>query len=153
MRPIQCLSLLTVFCVRKVESPPIQEEFEDYRCLGGMEKILHNSTALNISGCEQMWEFGELSIADLHREQCVWPCLNVSSGEIHLAQCVNVSLTILCSGKDHIEESRTHFRGMPSSSQGEHSTKEQNHHIGLIPFAVCAVGAVGAVGLFRKCRP
>lgn len=139
----------------KVVCPPILEESEDYPCLDEKQEyvIVYNPRDLNISRCEQYWNFEKKLVADLHNRPCSLPCLLVSPGEIRLAQCINVTLKMLCSVPgDMVEEIRVHFHGKSSGSQGQRGPKEgpistqgQNYHIGLCLFV--AVGA-GCAALF-----
>ncbi|KAJ8290806.1 hypothetical protein GJAV_G00017790 [Gymnothorax javanicus] len=143
--------LVIFLCVFKAVCPPIREEFKDYQCSHVKEgNVIVYSPEQNISLCDQYWDFGKKPIADLNRGECSRPCIYVSSAEIHLTDCINVTLKIVCTVPGHrIEESRVNFFGKPSSSQG------QDHHIGLYcaGAAVCALLLCFICYAMKKGRP
>ncbi|KAJ8354181.1 hypothetical protein SKAU_G00217480 [Synaphobranchus kaupii] len=133
--------IIVSFILYKVVCPHVLEKFEDYPCPDEKQGfvIVYKPKDLNISKCEENWDFAEKSIAT-HNGECSPPCLQVFPGGIRLTACINVTLNLHCSVPgDMLEEVRVYFRGKPSSSQGQRDLKEEpinnqeqnNYHIGL----------------------
>ncbi|KAI1885663.1 hypothetical protein AGOR_G00206140 [Albula goreensis] len=143
--------LLAFFVICQVVCPPVLEKYEEYACEAGKQSfdIVYIPKDLNISKCEQSWQLGEKPIADCHRNQCIEPCVQVSSGEIHLTQCANVTLILFCNVHGGmVEEVRVHFTGKTSTwIQGQ-----KNHHIGLLATVIflLILGVVTLVLYMRK---
>ncbi|KAG1962040.1 hypothetical protein F2P79_005785 [Pimephales promelas] len=101
--------------------------------------------------CDQYWSAQELSIGTYLRSTlgCHSPCKELVVGRITLTECVNITLSVICT-QDDLTEHRVHFYGIRVPQSLDKPAKRG--HIGIFLSIALLVITIIAYLLYAGCN-